>query len=60
MDKKHVESILFGFSRSRTKPAACAYLMPVRNAKSKQGTPLALEEIEESKVQEYHYWILDG
>lgn len=60
MDKKHAESMLFGFSRSTTKPAACAYLMPVRNAKSKQGTPLALEEIEESKVQEYHYWILDG
>ena len=60
MDIKHAEGVLFGFSRSTTKPAACAYLMPIQNAKTKGGTPLAVEEIEESKIKDYHYWILDG
>lgn len=60
MDTKRAESVLFGFSESTTRPAACAYLMPVKNAKSKEGIPMKVEEVEESKLQEYKYWILDG
>ena len=60
IDTKHAEGVLFGFSRSTTKPAACAYLMPIHNAKTKEGTPLAIEEVEESKLKDYQYWILDG
>ena len=51
MDKKHDESITFRFSQSTTKIEECAYLMPIRNAKSKEGTQLAIEEVEERKLQ---------
>ena len=51
-----------GFASSRNRPAACAYLMPIKNENhgAKQGIPLKKEEIVENKLQQYHYWIIDG
>ena len=53
------ECVLF-FGASANRPGACAYLMPVKNAGKKKGTPMKLSEVKEEKINEYSYWIIDG
>ena len=49
-----------GFAGCRNRPSSCAYLMPIKEHGAKKGYPMKKEEIIENKLQQYHYWIIDG
>ena len=60
IEPKRVDEWVLFFPASANRPRACAYLMPVKNAGKKKGTPMKLSEVKEEKLTEYSYWIIDG
>ena len=60
IEPNRVDACMLFFGGSANRPAACAYLMPVKNAGKKKGIPMKLSEVVEEKLTEYSYWIIDG
>ncbi len=60
IEAQRVDECMLFFAASANRPGACAYLIPVKSAGKKKGTPMKLSEVIEDKLTEYSYWIIDG